>query len=249
MTTTPASRTLAWLRQFAKLWGFALFCVLVVYIFREVVAPVPVRDPGRVHPGAAGRARAGRCAIGGRPFPRAAAVIILYVIILAALGLFIGYFVPKLSGDFARLFREAPQLFAKRQQGLAAAGRRLDRHALRRPRRGGEPGRRRHAAPAGAAGAARDRGRAAGRRALPHRPRRGQRSRCGRSTDGKYLIAPPALGRGRRRRRAASGSGRSSSGSPTRLKSTEGESRRVARVRPEVHRRRRVRASAGCSWC
>ena len=36
---TPASRTFAWLRQFAKLWGFALFCVFIVYIFREVVLP------------------------------------------------------------------------------------------------------------------------------------------------------------------------------------------------------------------
>jgi len=36
---STATRTLAWLRQFAKLWGFALFCVLVVYLFREVVLP------------------------------------------------------------------------------------------------------------------------------------------------------------------------------------------------------------------
>ena len=36
---TPTSRTFTWLRQFAKLWGFALFCVFVVYIFREVVLP------------------------------------------------------------------------------------------------------------------------------------------------------------------------------------------------------------------
>ena len=36
---TPASRTFAWLRQFAKLWGFALFCIFVVYVFRDVVLP------------------------------------------------------------------------------------------------------------------------------------------------------------------------------------------------------------------
>ena len=109
---TPASRTFAWLRQFAQLWGFALFCVFIVYIFREVVLPflfailvayilAPLVD------------RASKHKIGNRPFPRAAAVIILYVNILAVLVLFISYFVPKLSGDFARLFREAPQLFAK----------------------------------------------------------------------------------------------------------------------------------------
>lgn len=109
---TPASRTFGWLRQFAKLWGFALFCVFIVYIFREVALPflfailvayilAPLVD------------RASKHKIGNRPFPRAAAVIILYVNILAVLVLFISYFVPKLSGDFARLFREAPQLFAK----------------------------------------------------------------------------------------------------------------------------------------
>src|SRR6478736_4261505 len=123
-----ASRTLAWLRQFAKLWGFALFCVFVVYLFREVALPflfailvayilAPLVD------------RFSRFRIGNRPFPRAAAVIILYVNILAALGLFIGYFVPKLSGDFARLFREAPQLFAKvNREWLPRAGAWVDQH-------------------------------------------------------------------------------------------------------------------------
>ena len=33
--------------------------------------------------------------------------------IIALLGLFIGYFVPKLSGDFARMFKEAPQMIAR----------------------------------------------------------------------------------------------------------------------------------------
>jgi len=109
---TPASRTFAWFRQFAKLWGFALFCVFIVYTFREVVLPflfailvayilAPLVD------------RAARHKIGNRPFPRAAAVIILYVFILALLSLFISSFVRKLSGDFSRLFSEAPQLFAK----------------------------------------------------------------------------------------------------------------------------------------
>src|ERR1022692_3034017 len=92
---TPATRTLAWLRQFAKLWGFALFSILVAYILAPIVALFS------------------RLRVGGKPFPRAAAVIILYINIIAVLSLFLGYFVPKLSGDFARLFREAPQLFAR----------------------------------------------------------------------------------------------------------------------------------------
>jgi predicted PurR-regulated permease PerM len=119
---TGATRTLAWLRQFAKLWGFALFCVFIVYVFREVALPflfailvayilAPLVE------------RMSRWKIAGRPFPRAAAVIILYINILAGLGLFIGYFIPKLSADFARLFREAPQLFAKvNKEWLPRAG-------------------------------------------------------------------------------------------------------------------------------
>jgi predicted PurR-regulated permease PerM len=124
----PATRTFAWLRQFAKLWGFALFCVLVVYIFRDVALPflfailvayilAPLVE------------RFGRLRIGGRPFPRALAVIIVYVNIIAALSLFIGYFIPKLSGDFARLFREAPQLFARlNREYLPRAGAWVDTH-------------------------------------------------------------------------------------------------------------------------
>jgi predicted PurR-regulated permease PerM len=124
----PASRTLAWLRQFAKLWGFALFCVFVVYLFRAVALPflfailvayilAPLVE------------RLAGYKVGGRRFPRAAAVILLYINILAALGLFIGYFIPKLSGDFARLFREAPQLFSKlNKEVLPRAGAWVDTH-------------------------------------------------------------------------------------------------------------------------
>jgi predicted PurR-regulated permease PerM len=124
----PASRTLAWLRQFAKLWGFALFCIFVVYFFREVALPflfailvayilAPLVD------------RLAGYRIGNRPFPRALAVILLYINILAALGLFIGYFIPKLSGDFARLFREAPQLFSRlNKEVLPRAGAWVDTH-------------------------------------------------------------------------------------------------------------------------
>jgi predicted PurR-regulated permease PerM len=110
--TLPRSRTLAWLRRFAKLWGFALFCVFVVYTFREVALPFlfavlvayilsPLVD------------RFERLKIRGRPFPRGLAVVILYINIIAILSVFIGYFVPKLSSDFARMFREAPQMIAR----------------------------------------------------------------------------------------------------------------------------------------
>jgi predicted PurR-regulated permease PerM len=105
-------RVLAWFKRFAKLWGFALFCLFVVYVFRHVALPfvfailvayilAPVVD------------RMARFRIAGRPFPRGLAVLFLYINILALLGLFVGYFIPKLSGDFARLFREAPELLKK----------------------------------------------------------------------------------------------------------------------------------------
>jgi predicted PurR-regulated permease PerM len=123
-----SSRTfLLWLRQFAKLWGFALFCIFVVYLFREVALPflfailvayilAPLVD------------RMGRWRIAGRAFPRPLSVISLYVVIIAALSLFIGYFIPKLSGDFARLFREAPQLFSRlNQEVLPKAGAWVDK--------------------------------------------------------------------------------------------------------------------------
>jgi predicted PurR-regulated permease PerM len=70
-----------------------------------------------------------RLRIAGRAFPRGLAVLFLYINILALLGLFIGYFIPKLSGDFARLFREAPELFKKvNEEYLPRAGAWVDRY-------------------------------------------------------------------------------------------------------------------------
>ena len=93
-----SSQTIGWLRRFAKLWGFALFCIFVVFAFREVVLPflfavlvayilAPLVN------------RFGRLTIRGKPFPRGLAVIILYINIIAVLALFISYFIPKLSSD------------------------------------------------------------------------------------------------------------------------------------------------------
>ena len=106
------ARLFGWFRRFAKLWGFALFCIFVVYVFRDVALPfvfavlvayilAPLVD------------RMARLRVASRPLPRGLAVIFLYINILVGLGLFIGYFLPKLSGDIARVFREAPELFEK----------------------------------------------------------------------------------------------------------------------------------------
>lgn len=121
-------RMLAWLKRFAKLWGFLLFCILVVYIFRGVALPfvfallvayilAPLVD------------RLSSLRVAGRGVPRGLAVIVIYINVMALLGLFIGYFIPKLSGDFARLFREAPELFRKlNDEYLPRAGAWVDHH-------------------------------------------------------------------------------------------------------------------------
>ncbi len=111
----PSGRSLrlvAWLKRFAKLWGFLLFCIFIVYVFRDVALPfvfailvayilAPLVD------------RLARLRLLGRQVPRGLAVVLIYINIIAVLGIFVGYFIPKLSADFARLFREAPQLFKK----------------------------------------------------------------------------------------------------------------------------------------
>jgi predicted PurR-regulated permease PerM len=121
-------RTLAWLKSFARVWGFLLFCVLVVYAFRAVALPfvfavlvayilAPLVD------------RMSRLRVAGRPFPRGLSVVIIYINLIALLGVFLGYFIPKLSGDFARLFREMPQLFEKLNDDyLPRAGAWIDRN-------------------------------------------------------------------------------------------------------------------------
>jgi predicted PurR-regulated permease PerM len=102
-------RAIGWLKRFAKLWGFALFCIFVVYVFRDVALPfvfailvayllAPIVD------------RLSAVPLGSRRMPRGLAVVLVYIVILAMLGLGVGYFIPKLSGDFAKLFREAPEL-------------------------------------------------------------------------------------------------------------------------------------------
>jgi predicted PurR-regulated permease PerM len=220
--TTPASRTFLWLRQFAKLWGFALFCVLVVYIFREVVLPFlfAILVAYILAPLVA---RFSRVRIGARPFPRWAAVIILYVFILSGLGWFIGYFVPKLSGDFASVFREAPGLFAKvNKEWLPKAGAWIDTHFAGEQAESGEDAALRSDEPQAP-------------RAIVVEPLSGGRYRIDLDAvnleikpleNGHYLIGPTAIdvvdtGGGGKWERAIK------QWLAIRLKSTEGESRRV----------------------
>ena len=109
----PSSRTLAWLRRFAKLWGFALFCIFIVYIVPRSGAAVHVRDPRRVHPGAGRRSvRAGARSAASRSraaWPSSSFTSTSSRFCRSSLAISSR----KLSGDFARMFREAPQLVAR----------------------------------------------------------------------------------------------------------------------------------------
>ncbi len=105
-TITPA-----W-RRFAKLWGFALFCALVAWWFRDVLLPF-VFALGVAYILAPVVNRLSAIRIGRRRMPRGAAVLICYVVLLSVLALFFTAFLPRLSGDFARLGREAPSLWEK----------------------------------------------------------------------------------------------------------------------------------------
>ena len=244
MTTTPASRTLAWLRQFAKLWGFALFCILVVYIFREVVLPflfailvAYILAPLVDRFGQAARRR-------DRPFPRGPRSSSSTSSSSRGLGAVHRVLRPEAVGRLRPAVPRGARSCSPRSTRTGCRGRAPGSTRTSRPRRSTR--RRRRCTPPR---------RGAARRRARSWSSRSPTGATGIDLEAVSLEVTPQRerqvpdraarpGRGRHRRAAASGSARSSSGSRTRLKSTEGESRRVARVRPEVHRRRRVRHRA-----
>jgi predicted PurR-regulated permease PerM len=116
------------LRRFAKLWGFALFCLAIVIIFRAVVLPfLFALLVAYILAPAVGWLSSRR--IAGRAVPRFAAVLGCYTVVLGVMVLFFTYFLPRLSGDFARLFREAPQMFRKvKEEYVPRAGQFIDQY-------------------------------------------------------------------------------------------------------------------------
>ncbi len=108
----PRSALIYWVRRFARLWGFLLFILIVLIAFRAVVLPfilgvlvayvlAPVVDTLSALP------------LGRRHAPRWLAIVLVYLLLLTAIGIFFTAFLPRLSGDFARLFREAPSFFVR----------------------------------------------------------------------------------------------------------------------------------------
>jgi predicted PurR-regulated permease PerM len=117
-TPAPTGPLVAsWLRRFARVWGFALFIVVVLIVFHKVVLPfvlgtlvayilAPVVN-------ALSSLKTGR-----RNMPRWVAVLLVYIGLSAAIAGFFVAFAPPLSADFARLFREAPHFFTHVRKDL-----------------------------------------------------------------------------------------------------------------------------------
>jgi predicted PurR-regulated permease PerM len=99
-------------RRFLGRWGFPLFIILMVFLGRKVLlpfifafliayilAPIVKRMSERKN--------------GTHRMPRGLAIIICYIVFLAAVTGFMFLLVPRLSRDFARLGKEAPGLYKR----------------------------------------------------------------------------------------------------------------------------------------
>ena len=107
----PAAPPPGGFRQFARLWGFLAFVVVVLVLARNTILPFlfallmayilapPVRWLSS--------------GTGLRRMPRAAAILVCYVVILAGIGLFLAGLLPRLVKDVERVGREAPALYTQ----------------------------------------------------------------------------------------------------------------------------------------
>lgn len=114
-------------RKFFSRWGFPLFIVLILILGRKVLlpfifaaliayvlAPVIKRMSERKN--------------GTHRMPRSLAIILCYIVFLAAITGFMFLLVPRLSRDFARLGKEAPGLYKRmNEEYVPGAARWLER--------------------------------------------------------------------------------------------------------------------------
>jgi len=114
-------------RKFFSRWGFPLFIVFMIFLGRKVLlpfifasliayvlAPVVKRMSERKN--------------GTHRMPRSLAIILCYIVFLAAVTGFMFLLVPRLSGDFARLGKEAPGLYKRvNEEYVPGAARWLER--------------------------------------------------------------------------------------------------------------------------
>ena len=101
-----------WVRRFARLWGFLGFVILVVVLARSVLLPfvfalllayilAPVVE------------RMSSRSDGSRRMPRALAIVICYIVFLAAVGSFVVVLMPRLYKDAVRIGSELPDLYGQ----------------------------------------------------------------------------------------------------------------------------------------
>lgn len=94
------------IRRFWRLWGFAVFMVVVLIIFREIVLPFIFAVLLAYLLAPLVRRLAPYVGRGG-------SVLVLYTVLIALLGLFFGVLLPAVVKDFARLRDAAPELVTK----------------------------------------------------------------------------------------------------------------------------------------
>jgi predicted PurR-regulated permease PerM len=101
-----------WGRRTAKLWGFLGFCILVLVLARHVVLPfifallvayilAPVVHRMSTRP------------TGRRRMPRGLAIILCYIVLIAAVATFLFALLPRLYKDVSRLGKEAPTAYER----------------------------------------------------------------------------------------------------------------------------------------
>ncbi|MBK6848959.1 MAG: AI-2E family transporter [Proteobacteria bacterium] len=112
---TRAETFWGWLRSTARLWGFFLFVLVAIVVFRQVILPFVI---GLVLTYMLAPLLRVLCAtrVAGRQLPRAIWLLAVYSVLVGLLGLFFVVFVPRLGTDLKRIVREAPQLTRKLQR-------------------------------------------------------------------------------------------------------------------------------------
>lgn len=99
------------LREFAKLWGFLAFTIVVLVLARSTILPFvfALLMAYILAPLVRGISEPR----GVRRLPRAVGILVCYVGILAAIALFLAGFLPRLVSDVERVGREAPVLYTQ----------------------------------------------------------------------------------------------------------------------------------------
>jgi predicted PurR-regulated permease PerM len=99
-------------RKFLSRWGFPLFIVLMIVLGRKVLLPFIFASLIAYVLAPVVKWMSER-KDGSLRMPRALAIILCYIVFLAAVTGFMFLLVPRLSRDFARLGKEAPGLYKR----------------------------------------------------------------------------------------------------------------------------------------